>query len=163
MCLPPARGGGDICVALTPWKQLRVVLSTEHRARLSPTTAGIYKRQETPCQSWETGEICDRWNEQGWVLVLPATESQGLGVWDWMKCPHPSRQEMCGFCATSEWGQWMNTWEEVGPGGRETEKSLAIGAVRGQLPSFHFLWSQGCYFHLALPSFTCELHDTAIL
>ena len=48
LCLPPVPK--DMCVALTPWKQLRVALSTEHRARLSPTTVGIYKRQETLCQ-----------------------------------------------------------------------------------------------------------------
>lgn len=62
MCLSPTPR--DICLVLTPWKQLWVALSMVYRAQLSPATTGIYKRKETPCQLLQNGEICGHQHRQ---------------------------------------------------------------------------------------------------
>lgn len=132
MCQPlPPR---DICMALTPWKQLRIALSTEPRARLSPTTAGIYRRQETPGQPLESWEIHGHWHQNVWSVVRTATGPQELRAWGGLRCLNASKWECIGFvqCMNRDnrcVSRKMWSWEEK----RGWGEGLAIGAMQGRL------------------------------
>lgn len=154
---PTPRG---ICVALTPWKQLRVALSTEHRARLSPTTAGICKRQGAPCQPLEVEKTVhtDTNMPAGWCSSHGVTRIECRRL-DELSQSKQTRNVQ-GLCNV-----WIEaTDEHVGRSGagRRKERKKKVWQSRQYRASFHcFLGSQSNYFNTSslsfLPLFTYEL------
>lgn len=164
-CLPLSSGvcppgPRDMWMALTPWKQLRVALSTEHRARLSPMTVGIYKRQETPRQRSRNGEIGGHQS----CLSGGAYGHSVTSIW----CPRldelsQSRQTGHVWVLCGVWIEIMN--EQVGRSGagkRSEKKVWQWGKYREGLHCFSS-FDPSQIFNLSLPLCTYELQGTTIL